>query len=59
MDPHVCRAEPGVKVAALNLIASAVEGLGSRDRNAVTVQIDALKTAASCAKDRYNDAPVK
>ena len=53
------RAEPGVKCAALNLVASAVEGMGDCDRDAVAVQLEALKIAASCAKDRHNDAPVK
>ena len=48
-----------MKCAALNLVAAAVEGLGEHDRNVVAVQIDALKTAANCARDRYNEAPVK
>ena len=53
------RAEPGVKCAALNLLASAVEGMEERDPNVMAVQLDALKIAASCAKDRYNDPSVK
>ena len=56
---RACRAEPGVKVAALNLVASALEGLGERDRNVITSQIDGLKAAAAVAKDRSAEADAK
>ncbi len=48
-----------MKVAALNLVASALEGLGERDRNVITSQIDGLKAAAAVAKDRSAEADAK
>ena len=54
-----CRAEPGVKKAGLNLVASALEGLGERDRNVITAQIDGLKAAAAVAKDRSAEPDAK
>ena len=50
-----CRGEPSIKVAALNLMAAAVEGLGNNDRNVLTVHAEALKTADKYAKDKYSD----
>ena len=49
------RGEPSVKIAALNLMAAAVEGLGDNDRNVLTVHAEALKTADKYAKDKYSD----
>jgi hypothetical protein len=51
----LCRGESSVKVAALNLMAAAVEGLGNNDRNVLTVHAEALKTADKYAKDKYSD----
>jgi hypothetical protein len=53
--PSWCRGEPSVKIASLNLIAAAVEGLGNNDRNVLTVHAEALKTADKYAKDKYSD----
>jgi hypothetical protein len=50
-----CRGEPSIKVAALNLMAAAVEGLGNNDRNVLIVHAEALKTADKYAKDKYSD----
>lgn len=52
MHLHACRGEPGIKVAALNLIAAAVEGLGDNDRNVLAVHAEALKTADRYARDK-------
>jgi hypothetical protein len=54
-----CRGEPSIKVAALNLMAAAVEGLGNNDRNVLTVHAEALKTADKYAKDKYSDKTLR
>ena len=54
-----CRAEAGVKCAALNLLASVVGSMEPHDTDVTVVQLDALKQAAACAKDRHSEAPVK
>ena len=54
-----CRAEAGVKCAALNLLAAVVGSMEPHDMDVAVVQLDALKHAAACAKDRYSEAPVK
>ncbi len=48
-----------MKVAALNLIAAAVEGLGDSDRNVLAVHAEALKTADRYAKDKTTDSTIR
>lgn len=52
ISSHVCRqSEVPLRIAALQLVAAVVGGLGGGDRNSLGVQADALKAVSRVAKE--------